>query len=141
MEQFIINTDGGARGNPGPAAAGAVIYAQDGKKITGFGEYLGETTNNVAEYTAVVVALKKLKALIGAARAKNAAVELRLDSELVARQLNGQYRINEAHLKPLFVDVWNLKMDFGSVRFTHVPRGENKEADRMVNDAIDRAIA
>jgi len=141
MEKFIIHTDGGARGNPGPAAAGAVIEREDGTVMSRFGEYLGEATNNEAEYQALILALKKLKALIGAKRAKTAAVECRLDSELIARQVNGRYKIQEARLKPFFVDVWNLRLDFGATAFIHVPREENKDADALVNEALDRAAS
>ncbi|MDP3795398.1 MAG: ribonuclease HI family protein [bacterium] len=138
-ETFIINTDGGARGNPGPAAAGVVIRSAQGDELAAFGEYLGHSTNNDAEYRALILALKKLKALIGGRRAKSALVEVRMDSELIVRQVNGVYKINEEHLKPLFVDVWNLRIDFGKVTFVHVPREQNRDADRMVNAALDNA--
>lgn len=152
--KFLIHTDGGARGNPGPAAAGFVIEAlqQDfdgelnrtvqGKATTEWkkegGEYLGEVTNNEAEYKAVVLALKKLKHLVGSAEAKVANVEIHLDSELLERQLNGEYKIKDKNIKNLFVEVWNLKTDFGKVVFKHIPREENSEADRMVNQILDK---
>lgn len=139
--KVIVYTDGGARGNPGPAAIGVVIedigpstLLRVNKK---YGEYIGEKTNNQAEYEAVIFALKKIKALIGKKKTKETEVEIRMDSELVVRQLGGIYRIDEPSLKPLFVDVWNLKMDFKKVEFVHVPREKNKAADRMVNKVLD----
>jgi len=130
---MIIYTDGGSRGNPGPAAAGFVI---DGR---GYGEYLGEATNNIAEYTAVALALKKAKALLGKTKAKQTVVEVRMDSELAVRQLTGKYRIKNEGIQPLFFEIWNLRFDFKKVDFVHVPREKNKEADAMVNRALDVA--
>ncbi len=138
-EKTIVYTDGGARGNPGPSAIGVAIgnpsialgaYRE-------YGEYIGEKTNNQAEYEAVIFALKKLKALVGKKKTKETDVEVRMDSELVVRQLGGIYKIEEPSLKPLFVDVWNLKMDFKKVEFVHIPREKNKAADRMVNKVLD----
>ncbi len=134
--KIIIHTDGGARGNPGPAAIGAVIEGPFGKKE--YGEYLGEATNNEAEYKAVIFALKKLKQLIGSSEAKSGNVEIVVDSELIEKQLNGEYKIKEKNLQNFFIEVWNLKSDFGSVSFRHVLRGENAEADRIVNQVLDR---
>lgn len=138
MEHFIIYTDGGARGNPGPAGAGAAIQDASGVTIAEVSEYLGDVkTNNEAEYQAVILALQRLKAAVGAKRAKAAVIEFRMDSELVVRQLNGRYKVREARLKALFADVWNARLDCGEVSFTHIPREQNKEADRLVNQAID----
>ena len=135
--KIIIHTDGGARGNPGPAAIGVVIEGGSvGKKE--YGEYLGEATNNEAEYKAVMFALKKLKHLIGSAESKISEVEVILDSELIERQLKGEYKIKEKNLQNYFVEVWNLKSDFGSVSFRHVRREENTNADRIVNQVLDR---
>ena len=128
---MIVYTDGGARGNPGPAALGVVAAGKE------YSEYLGEMTNNQAEYAAVIFALKKAKHLLGGKKAKESEIEIRMDSELVAEQLNGNYKIKEPELKPLFVDVWNLEMNFKKVAFVHVPREENKQADRLVNKALD----
>ena len=127
----VIYADGGARGNPGPAACGFVVAGK------GYGEYLGETTNNIAEYQGIIHALKKLKALVGSKKAEETEVEARLDSELLVRQFNNEYRINDVDLKPLYVDVHNLVMDFKKVTFVHIPREKNKEADRMVNKILD----
>ncbi len=136
--KIIAYTDGGSRGNPGPSAIGVVI--QDPSTLLRareYGEFLGTRTNNQAEYGAVIFALKKIRALIGKEKAKRVEVEIRMDSELVARQLAGVYKIKEPELKPFFVDVWNLKMDFGKVEFVHVPREENTKSDRIVNKILD----
>lgn len=137
-EKIVVFTDGGARGNPGPAAIGVVIQDAAGRTIKSYGEAIGEATNNEAEYQAVLFALKKLKALLGKKKTKGMSVEVKMDSEFVARQLNGEYKIVEEHLWPFFMKIWNLKMDFGKIRFAHVPREKNREADRMVNEALDR---
>ena len=129
--KLIIYTDGGSRGNPGPAAIGVLVASKE------YSEYIGETTNNVAEYRAVIFALKKAKQLVGKAKAKQMEIEVRMDSELVVRQLNGKYKILEPDLQPLFVQVWNLKLDFKKVDFVHVPREQNRKADRLVNKALD----
>ena len=135
--KFLIHTDGGARGNPGPAAAGFVIQGDLIGKKDG-GEYLGEITNNEAEYRAVILALKKLKHLIGGEKARNSSVEIHVDSELIERQLNGEYKIKDENIKNLFIEIWNLKTDFGEIIFKHIPRGKNKEADRIVNQVLDK---
>lgn len=147
---FVVYTDGGARGNPGPAAAGFVISAIGGPasggegfnnwKKTG-GEYLGEITNNEAEYRAVILALKKLKHLVGGEKAKNSSIEFYVDSELLERQLNGEYKIKDKNIQNLFVEIWNLKTDFGEVIFKHIPREENTEADKIVNQILDRELS
>lgn len=140
-EKIIMYTDGGARGNPGPAAVGVVLYQMQGKKEVRWKDmmkYLGTLTNNEAEYKAVIEGLKKAKALLGSERAKNTHIEIRMDSELVARQLSGTYRIEEDRLKILFVDAWNARMDFGEISFKEIPREKNKEADALVNAALDK---
>ena len=137
-EKLIIFTDGGARGNPGPAAIGIVFKNQKGEVLKQYGERIGNTTNNVAEYEAIIFALKKAKQIFGKEKTKNSDVEIYVDSELIARQLGGQYKIEEEHLQALFMKVWNLKFDFGSVSFFPVQREKNKEADRMVNIALDK---
>ncbi len=134
MTKFIINTDGGSRGNPGPSAIGVVVGGKE------YGEYIGKTTNNVAEYKAVIFALKKAKALLGSKKAGETDVEVRADSELLVKQMNGEYKMKNEELQPLFIEVWNLKQDFKSVAFKHVPREENKDADRMVNQALDTLL-
>lgn len=137
MENITIFTDGGARGNPGPAAIGFAIKDSSGKTIKKYGEAIGEATNNEAEYRAVISALSKAKSLFGKEKTKHMSVNVLMDSEFVVRQLNGKYKIEEERLFPLFIKIWNLKMDFGKVMFLHVPREKNKEADRLVNEALD----
>lgn len=137
-EKIIVYTDGGSRGNPGPAALGVVISDQKGHLIKEYGEALGIKTNNEAEYAAVIFALKKIKALFGKEKTKKMNVDVKMDSEFVMKQLNGEYKIEEERMFPLFVSVWNLKMDFAKVTFSHVPREKNRAADRLVNQALDR---
>ena len=134
-KRIIIYTDGGARGNPGPAAIGVIINITG--NIKEYGEKIGNTTNNVAEYKAVIFALKKAKQLIGKSNAKSSELEIRTDSELLVKQLNGSYKVKDANLGLLFIEVWNLKQDFKKVNIIHIPREQNKGADRMVNKALD----
>lgn len=130
-----IYTDGGARGNPGPAASGAVIKelkdGKEGKTIAEASRYLGKTTNNQAEYTAIIIGLEKAKSL-GATE-----VQLYMDSELAVKQLKGEYRVKNPDLAKRFLEVHNLLMQFKRVTFTHVPREKNTEADAVVNKTID----
>ncbi len=151
-DTIIVYTDGGSRGNPGPAAIGIVLAASKsrtssdlfgrGAKEYGrykeYGEYVGVKTNNQAEYLAVIFALKKLKQMLGKKRAKETGIDFRIDSELVVKQLNGKYKILEAELQPLFLEVWNARLDFKNILFSHVPRGENRMADGIVNKVLDR---
>ncbi len=132
--KLVIYTDGGARGNPGPAAIGVVVGNKE------YGEAIGKTTNNIAEYSALIFALKKAKQLIGKEKAKGTDIEVRSDSELMVSQLNGEYKIKDEDLKPLFIEVWNLRQDFGSTIFKHVRREENKKADALVNRALDTLL-
>lgn len=106
-----LYTDGGSRGNPGPAAVGAVVKQND-QVIKKYGETIGEATNNEAEYQAVLFGLKKVKLLYGKKEVKKIQVEVMLDSELVAKQLNHEYKIKEETLVPLFIELWNLIIDF-----------------------------
>ncbi len=138
--KFTIHTDGGARGNPGPAGIGVVIEGLAETKK--YSEYIGEATNNEAEYQAVIFALKKLKQLIGKEKAKSEAeVEIHLDSELLVSQLNGEYKIKEKNLQQLFLEVWNLKQDFKKVLFKHIFREDNRGADKLVNQALDKELS
>lgn len=135
--KIIIHTDGGARGNPGPAAVGVVLEGGSfGKKE--YGEYIGETTNNEAEYKAVIFALKKLKQLMGSEKLGEASVDFFLDSELVVKQLNREYKLKDKNIQNFFIEIHNLLIDLGSASFHHVPRNENTEADRIVNQVLDR---
>lgn len=136
LTKVSVFTDGGSRGNPGPAAFGVVIkYAGEVKE---YGEFIGRATNNQAEYQAVVFALRKVKQLISKEKAKQAMVEVCSDSELLVKQLNGEYKIMDEQIQKLWLEIWNLKLDFKSMVFKHVLREENKEADRLVNLALDR---
>lgn len=129
----MIYTDGGARGNPGPAGAGVVFY-ENGKKMNEVKQFLGEKqTNNWAEYEAVVIAL--LQALEMGLIGKD--LTFRLDSKLVVEQVSGNWKIKEPTLRVQAEKVRKLLENFGTVHFTHVPREENTEADRLVNEAID----
>ncbi len=127
-----IYTDGGARNNPGPAGIGVVIGDKE------YGEYIGETTNNVAEYKAIIFALKKTRHLLGKSKLKNTEVIINSDSELAVNQLNGKFKILEKDLQPLFLEIWNLKFDFPNLQFKHVRREKNQRADYLVNQAINK---
>jgi len=128
-------TDGGARGNPGPAAIGVAIYDDQDQLVHEVSEYLGHQTNNFAEYTALVRALEEAKKL-GADR-----LSCFLDSELVVKQLAGEYRVKNPDLRVLFEQAKKLACDFSRVTFEHVRREKNKAADRLVNEALDSAHA
>lgn len=130
--KLISYTDGGARGNPGPAGIGAVIYNEDKKILAEISEYLGETTNNQAEYRALIAALEKARDL-GADE-----LDCFLDSELVVKQLNREYKVKNKELAPLFLKIYNLSQGFRKITFTHVRREYNAEADRLANEAMDR---
>lgn len=138
---FVVHTDGGSRGNPGPAALGAVICDGNDKTLKEYGEYLGETTNNEAEYQAAIFALKKIKSLWGKEKAKASHVHVMTDSELLVKQLTGKYKIEHERIQELFLELWNLKIDFKEVTFEAVPRERNKDADRLVNEALDQQAA
>lgn len=131
--QIITYTDGGARGNPGPAAIGAVIYNSRLEQLRQISRVIGETTNNQAEYQALIAALQAAREL-GASE-----VICYLDSELVVRQLQGQYKVREEGLKPLAAQVLSLTQKFNQIKFVHVPREKNKLADELVNQALDEA--
>jgi len=131
-KKATIHTDGGARGNPGPAGIGVVISI-DGEQKT-FKQYIGETTNNQAEYQAVVLALQKAKEL-GAEE-----IDLFLDSELVQQQLLQNYKVKNQDLAQLFVKVWNLAANFKKIKYIHIYRNDNKLADKLVNEAIDEHL-
>lgn len=129
--KLIIQTDGGARGNPGPAATGIVIKDETGKILAAYGEYLGRQTNNVAEYSAVISGLKKAKAL-GADE-----VAIIADSMLVVEQLNRRWKVKEPTLQKLFLEAWNALQQFKKWRITHTARKNNREADAQVNNVLD----
>ena len=129
LKKAIIHTDGGARGNPGPSGIGVVIEL-DGQ-VHKFKEFIGHATNNQAEYRAVLLALEKAKEL-GVEEA-----DVFLDSELVKQQLAGNYKVKNVDLQPLFLKIWNISQSFKKVKYTHVARNDNKEADKLVNEVLD----
>jgi len=133
-KKIIIFSDGGARGNPGPAGIGAVLYDSKKQILAKISKYIGETTNNQAEYQALITALKKAKELGGQE------LDVFLDSELVVKQLNREYKVKNKELAPLFLEVYNLSLNFSKITFTHVYRENNKEADRLVNEALDKKM-
>ena len=134
----ICYTDGGARGNPGPAGAGAYITKGNGDVIDEVSLFLGNGTNNYAEYAAVILALQTVKKHFGA-KTKSLHVEIRMDSELIQRQLSYKYQIKEPSLVPQFLEIHNMRVkDFPHISFVHVRREQNKEADRLANEAMDR---
>jgi ribonuclease HI len=131
---LIINTDGGARGNPGPAGIGLVIKNEAGELLYSHGAYIGETTNNVAEYSALVKALEEALNL-GATD-----VKIQMDSELIVKQMTGIYKIKQPGLQELAAKAVALLKKFKSHTFVHVRREYNSEADAMVNQALDAAV-
>lgn len=134
-QKILIYTDGGARHNPGPAGAGAVIIEGD-STVVEIKKFLGPQTNNYAEYEAVFLALTEAQARGFAGRT----IEVRLDSKLVAEQLMGNWKIKEPTLKPQWAKVRALMTaHFPTITFTYIPREQNAEADRLVNEAIDEA--
>ncbi len=135
-DKIIAFTDGGSRGNPGPAAIGVYIKGTNGEEKKYY-EFIGEATNNVAEYKAMIFALKKIRQLAGRDALKKIFVEINMDSELIVRQLNGEYKVEEKELQGLFMEVWNLRFDFPNLKFNYIPREENKMADSLVNICLD----
>jgi len=128
--RVIIFTDGSSKGNPGPAAIGAIIKDEQGKVIDSISQGIGDATNNQAEYRAVIAALENAVGL-GASQ-----VDMRSDSELVIRQINGRYRVKNASLKPLYQKVKQLQSQFAGFTITHIPREQNTEADSLANIAL-----
>ena len=128
-------TDGGARGNPGPAAYAYVLEAEDGTVLDARGEAIGHATNNVAEYSALVAGLRR------AAELGVTALELRSDSELMVKQMRGEYRVKNKDLQGLFLDASRAAREVGTVTYTHVRREHNELADRLVNEALDAAAS
>jgi ribonuclease HI len=132
--KVVVHVDGGARGNPGPAAIGVVVADADGTLLEELGEPIGETTNNVAEYRALLRGIERARAL-GASE-----VELVGDSELVAKQVIGQYKVKHAGLKPLHEEALRALAGFERWRVRTVPRAQNAAADALVNAALDAAV-
>ncbi len=132
--KYFIYTDGGARGNPGPSGIGFVIQKENGETFIEGGKYIGNATNNAAEYQALLLALQKAK------DAGCGDVEIYMDSQLIVRQMTGQYKIKDQHLKVLAEQVKQLLSGFSRFNFTHIPREQNRRADFLVNQALDKAL-
>ena len=134
MTRLILYTDGAARGNPGPAGAGAVIVSPAGHIMAKVGKFLGDSTNNVAEYTGLLIGLKRAKAM-GIKE-----LDVFSDSELMVKQLQGDYAVKAEHLRPLYDEVRALLKGFSDVHLAHIPREQNAAADEMSNRAIDERL-
>ena len=132
-KRIEIYIDGGSRGNPGPAGIGVVILDERGKKIKDIAKYIGETTNNIAEYNALLYGLEEVLII----RADE--ILINMDSELIAKQLSGDYRVKDSNIKPLFERALNMLKSFKSFEIKHIGREKNKEADKLVNKAINLA--
>lgn len=132
--KLVVHVDGGSRGNPGPAAAAAVVSSPDGGVLDEHAETIGVATNNVAEYRALLLGLERAKRL-GATE-----VEVVNDSELVAKQIQGAYKVKHASMRPLYIDAMAALRDFGSWSIRSVPREQNAEADALVNAALDGTL-
>lgn len=130
IKRLVIKTDGRSQGNPGPAAIGAVIKDEQGKLIASISQPIGRATNNQAEYRAIIAALEKAIGL-GAEQ-----VDMRSDSELIAEQINGRYRVKNPALKPLYQQVKHLQSQLKGFTITHIPRQQNKEADSLAGKAL-----
>jgi ribonuclease HI len=130
-EHLILRTDGASRGNPGHAASGVVIERADGTLVARGKQYLGEMTNNQAEYRALITGLKAV------ARYEPTAVTVYMDSELIVKQMNGQYRVRDEALRPLYEEALAAAKRLPGVTFAHVPRGKNALADKLANEALD----
>ena len=136
MTKIIVYTDGASRGNPGPSAIGVAICDAKGRALKEYSKAIGKATNNEAEYQAVIFALKKVRALYGKNKIRNYEIEIKSDSELLVSQLSGNYKIKKPHIQKLFIEVWNLMIDFGKVNFKSIPREQNKLADDLANQAL-----
>ncbi|MDD2935258.1 MAG: ribonuclease HI family protein [Candidatus Pacebacteria bacterium] len=136
MKKMIIYTDGGSRNNPGIAGAGVYITDADGNEIKKIKKFLGIQTNNWAEYEALILGLEGAKKILGK-NSKNIEIEVRMDSELIVKQMKGEYRVKQPALFEQFVRVNNLKVDFSNIKFVHIPRAKNGEADKLANEAMD----
>ena len=135
---FTIHADGGSRGNPGPAGAGAMIRDELGNSVASVSKFLGTRTNNYAEYEAVILAFEELLKLVPLSEHDTTEVKVKLDSELIVKQMRGEYKVKHPVLKEQQARLGQLASAFGTVSFTHVPREENTDADALANGAMDR---
>jgi len=133
FDELHVYVDGAARGNPGPASIGVVVLTRDGKKVASFGEAIGEATNNYAEYTALVHALR----LISVFEVER--LRVYTDSELMASQVNGDYRVREKSLRPLYAQVMSMLRRYREYEVAHIPREKNSEADLLANRALNES--
>ena len=137
--QFTIHADGVSRGNPGPSGAGAMIRDELGNSVASVSQYLGTRTNNYAEYEAVILAFETLAKLTGK-KVGTTEVVVKMDSELVVKQMRGQYKVKHPVLKEQYARLIHAIGAFGKVTFTHVFREENSDADALANEAMDRGV-
>ncbi len=138
--KFTIHADGGARGNPGPAGAGAVVRDEFGVLVASVSKFLGHRTNNFAEYEAVISAFEELAKLVPAAEREITDVAVKMDSELVVKQMKGEYKVKHPVLKEQHARLGQVLAAFNHVSFTHVPRDQNSDADALANEAMDRGV-
>lgn len=138
MSHFTIHADGGSRGNPGPSGAGAMIRDHLGSSVASVSQFLGTKTNNYAEYEAVILALETLAKLIGAGKVSATEVEVKMDSELVVKQMKGVYKVKHPTMKAQYARLIHAAGMFKDVTFSHVPRAQNSDADALANEAMDR---
>lgn len=136
--QFTIHADGGSRGNPGPAGAGAMIRDALGNSVASVSQFLSVRTNNFAEYEAVILAFETLAKIVPEKKRGATEVAVKMDSELVVKQMRGEYKVKHPVLKEQHARLASLASAFGAVSFTHVPRAENSDADALANAAMDR---
>ncbi len=132
MKRLTVYVDGASRGNPGPAAIGIVMRDEGGATVVRLSAFIGRTTNNQAEYTALIAALEEAGRL-GALR-----LDIRTDSQLMARQILGQYKVRNENIRPLYEEAMRLLAGFASYGIVHIPRQQNAEADALANEALDR---
>lgn len=136
--RFFIHADGGSRGNPGPSGAGAMIRDALGNSVACVSKFLGQRTNNFAEYEAVILAFEALAKLVSEKKLRTTDVMVKMDSELVVKQMKGEYKVKHPVLKEQYARLTRAVGAFGNVSFTHVPRAENSDADALANEAMDR---
>ncbi|MFZ1075627.1 MAG: reverse transcriptase-like protein [Minisyncoccia bacterium] len=134
---FTIHADGGSRGNPGPAGAGALVRDEFGNAVASVSQYLGIRTNNFAEYEAVILAFEALLDIVPEKKREATIVQVKLDSELVVKQMRGEYKVKHPVLKQQQAKLAHVAGSFGTVTFLHVPRAQNSDADALANEAMD----
>ncbi len=137
--RYSIHADGGSRGNPGPSGAGAMIRDGLGNSVASVSKFLGHRTNNYAEYEAVILAFEELLKLVPSSDRPSTEVVVKLDSQLVVKQMKGEYKVKHPVMKEQQVRLAHVAAAFGTVLFEHVPREQNGDADALANEAMDRA--